>query len=263
MRTGQTHGQLWSGGARDWATYMEPRSRAYYQVVHDRLQIGAGTRLLDLGCGPGGAAVLAAERGAIVAGLDASPGSIEVARERVPEGDFRIGDMETLPWPEGSFDAVTGFNSLQFAGNPVAALAEARRVLASGGKLGVVIWAPREESQQSRVMAAIATLAPPLPPDAPGPFALSPPGVLESALEAAGLRVLERGDLPVIFDFPDVATAARALMASGGTARAVQHSGEDRVRQALLGVLETFCTETGECRIQNRFRFLIARSGES
>src|SRR5579864_1903586 len=126
MTTGEAHGTLWSRGARDWATYVEPRARVFYQLVHDRLGIGEGTRLLDVGCGPGGSAELAAQRGARVAGLDASPGSIEFARERVPNGDFRVGDMESLPWPDGSFDAVTGFNSFQFAGNPATAFGEAR-----------------------------------------------------------------------------------------------------------------------------------------
>jgi SAM-dependent methyltransferase len=70
--------------------------------------------LLDVGCGTGGAAFLAAGHGARVAGLDASLDSVEVARERVPTGDFRVGDMESLPWPDGSFDVVTGSNSFQF-----------------------------------------------------------------------------------------------------------------------------------------------------
>src|ERR1700740_3176583 len=105
MKTGQTQGEVWSGGAQDWARFMEVHYGNLYQLLHDRLAIGQGTRLLDVGCGAGSAAVLAARRGARVAGLDASPGSIEVARERVPEGDFQVGDMESLPWPDGSFDA--------------------------------------------------------------------------------------------------------------------------------------------------------------
>jgi len=164
MTTGQGFGELWSPGARDWARFAEPHFQPLYEAIHDRLGIRNGTRLLDVGCGPGGAALLAAGRGARVAGLDASPGSVEVARERVPDGDFRIGDMESLPWSNGSFDAVTGFNSFPFAGNPAAALAEARRVLVPGGKVGIAIFSPREESQQPKIMAAIAALAPPQSP---------------------------------------------------------------------------------------------------
>lgn len=257
MTTGQTHGQLWSGGARDWARYIEPQNYPLYEAVQERLGIGAGTRLLDVGCGPGGAASLAARRGAQVAGLDASPGSIEVARERVPTGDFRVGDMETLTWLDGSFEVVTYFNSLQFAGNPTAALREARRVLGTGGKVGIAVWAPREQSQQPKIMAATSTLAPPQPPDAPGPFALSEPNQLESVLDGAELRVVSRGEVPIVVEYPDAETAVRAAMSSGGTTRAVQHSGEERVRQALLEAIQEFRGEGGEIRLHNRFRFVI------
>jgi SAM-dependent methyltransferase len=226
--------------------------------VHDRLAIEVGTRLLDVGCGPGGAALLAAGRGARVAGLDASPTSIEVARERLPEGDFRVGDMETLPWPDASFEAVTYFNSLQFAGNPVNALTGARRVLVPGGRLGVVIWAPPEDSEQPRIFRAVGALAPPQPPGAPGPFALSSRGLVESMLERADFRFEERGELPEIVEFPDAQAACDAMMPGSAASRAVQHVGEERVRQVMLEALEQFRTESGGYRMVNRFRFLIA-----
>ena len=137
-----------SGGAEDWARFQEPHFQPFYDAVHTRLHITNGTRLLDVGCGIGGAAMLATQRGAQVAGLDASAPSIALASARVPQGDFRVGDMEQLPWPAGSFDAITGFNSVQFAQHPAAALAEASRVLARGGQVGLVIWAPPEQSQR-------------------------------------------------------------------------------------------------------------------
>jgi len=258
MLTGQAQGGPGRDGARAWATFQEPHARPLYDTVHMRLGIGPGTRLLDVGCGPGGAALLAVQKGARVAGLDAATGMIEVARERVPEGDFQVGDMDTLPWPDGSFDAITGFNSFQFARNPVAALEEVRRVLAPGGRLGLVIWAPRDQSQQPRIMAAISALAPPQPPEAPGPFALSAPGRVEAVLEAAGLRTTERGEASIVVAYPDADAACRAMMAGSAGVRAVQHSGEDRVRQAILEALEPFRMETGGYRLENRFRFVIA-----
>jgi SAM-dependent methyltransferase len=181
-----------------------------------------------------------------------------MARERNPAGDFRVGDMESLPWPDSAFDAVTGFNSFPFAGNPVAALAEARRVLASDGKLGIVVFLPPEKSGQTRIMAAIGALAPPLPPGGPGPFALSAPGAMESALQAAGLRSIDAGEFPIVMSFSDADTACKAFLAGGGSARAIQHSGEERIRRAMRDVLGGFRVETGEYRIENRFRFVIA-----
>ena len=71
-----------------------------------------GARVLDVGCGSGwpmGAALL--ERGFEVVGLDASPGLIAHARETLPKGDWRIGDMrEALP--EGAFHGVLAWHSL-------------------------------------------------------------------------------------------------------------------------------------------------------
>src|SRR5690348_12791553 len=97
MTTGQSLGEPGNSGARNWARVQEPHFRPFYDAVHERLGIGNGTRLLDVGCGPGGAALLAAERGARVAGLDVAADAVEVASERVPAGDFRVGDMESLP----------------------------------------------------------------------------------------------------------------------------------------------------------------------
>ena len=53
---------------------------------------------------------------------------LTIARSRVPAGDFRRGDLEALPFADESFDLVTGFNSLQYAANPVAALRDVGRV---------------------------------------------------------------------------------------------------------------------------------------
>jgi SAM-dependent methyltransferase len=258
MTTGKSDEAAGGMSRRDWATFQEPHFRPFYDAVFDWLRVGTSTRLLDVGCGAGGAAVLAAERGARVAGLDAMAEGIAVTRERLPGGDFQVGDMERLPWPDAAFDAVTGFNSFQFAPHPAVALREAGRVLAPGGRLGLVVWAPPAESQQPRVFAAVGTLAPPQPPDAPGPFALSAPGALEAALGAAGLRVVDQGAVPIVVHYPDADAACRAMLQGSAAVRAIQYSGEARVRQALLLALEAFRTDAGGYRFENRFRFVIA-----
>jgi ubiquinone/menaquinone biosynthesis C-methylase UbiE len=62
--------------------------------------VGEGTRLPDIACGSGFAAQLAARRGAAVTGIDASGALITIARARTPSGDFRVGDMLALPFPD-------------------------------------------------------------------------------------------------------------------------------------------------------------------
>jgi hypothetical protein len=59
--------------------------------------------------------LLAAKLGAQVSGLDATEPLLTIARERVPQDDFRTGEMEGLPYSNQTFDVVTGLNSFQFA----------------------------------------------------------------------------------------------------------------------------------------------------
>lgn len=132
-RTADANGSLWGARARDWAEVQEGQFAAGYDDVLARAGVGPGTRLLDAGCGAGMAAMRAAALGAKVSGIDAAPLLLDIARERVPGGDFREGELEDLPFPDHAFDVVTGFNAFQFADNPVRALAQARRVTKPGG----------------------------------------------------------------------------------------------------------------------------------
>ena len=70
---------------------------------------------------------LATLRGARGAGIDASPRLLAIARDRNPEADLRVGDMNALPWDDGSFDVVTSFRGIW--GTTPSAVAEAHRVL--------------------------------------------------------------------------------------------------------------------------------------
>ena len=111
--TAQLNGHLWSARARDWADLMDGTISSVYEAALDRLSVTKGTSFLDIGCGSGFAAQLASQRGAKVSGIDAAAGLLAIARDRSPDGDFRIGDLETLPFNDATFDAVTGFNSFQ------------------------------------------------------------------------------------------------------------------------------------------------------
>ena len=159
-----------------------------YEHVLDRMQIGAGTSVLDCGCGAGRFARMAADRGATVAGIDASEELIAIAAERVPEGEFRAGDIEALPWAGDSFDVVTGFSAFQFADYKVRALREARRV--SRGTVVVVVPTRVPESGITSVFKPVFPLFAANALESmkgSGMFALSEPGKLEDVLAAAAL----------------------------------------------------------------------------
>jgi SAM-dependent methyltransferase len=261
MGTASIQGPLWGAQASDWAAIQEGTLRPAYRAVFDALGVGSGTRLLDIGCGTGMAAELAAARGARVSGLDAAAASIAIARERTPTGDFRDGEMEELPFADQTFDVVTGFNAFQYAAQPVTALREARRVSAAGAQVAMVVWGEPHDCENAATLAALAPLMPPPPPGAGGPFALSAPGKVEALMEAAGLRPTACGYIDCPFDYPDAEIAWRGLSSSGPCQVAIRHSGEGAVKSAVLASLAPFTTAEGGYRQNNKFRYVLAAVG--
>ena len=260
-RTASQNGPLWGERAEDWATIQEGQFRAAYDAVFDACNVGAGTAYCDVGCGAGMAALLAHQRGAVVAGLDASDNLLAIARSRVPKADFRAGDLEELPFPDGSFDLVTGFNSFQYAGNPVVALAEAKRVAKPvSGRVVIMTWGPPEGMEAATLVAALKPLLPPSPPGARGPFALSDELALRSFAENAGLRPLQVTDVACHWYYPDLQAALRGLGSSGVAIRAAKHSGENALNKATAEALAPFRANDGTFRMAACFRWLLASS---
>src|SRR5690242_15227532 len=140
MGSAAVQGELWGRHARTWSSEMEPQLSPVFDALVDALAPLTGQRLLDAGCGAGLLAHKAAERGAAVSGLDASDGLLAVARERVPDGDFTSGDIDSLPYANDTFDVVSAFNSIQYATDPAAAVAELARVCRAGGQVAIGIW---------------------------------------------------------------------------------------------------------------------------
>lgn len=129
------------------------RARSTYGAddVHDfarrailkALQLEAGDRLLEIGCGGGLLLHEASATGAAVTGLDHSQEMVDLARDRAPAAEVVLGNAEKLPFADGSFTAVAMSIVLMFLPNPVAALRECRRVLAPGGRIAIYTTSPR------------------------------------------------------------------------------------------------------------------------
>jgi SAM-dependent methyltransferase len=258
--TAAIQGPLWSARADDWAAVQEPLMRPAFEVGLDALGVGPELRLLDVGCGSGLALRIAADRGADVTGLDASEGLLEHARRRVPGAQLVQGEIEALPFADGSFDVVTGFNSFQYAARPAAALAEAARVLADGGRLLYLNWAPPERCEAAAYLAAIGSVLPPSPPGAPGPFALSSAAAIEAVFDQARLEIKSTADVTCVWAYPDERTAIAGLMAAGPIQRAIEHAGESAALDVTRDFLRPFRSPDGGYRITNVFRYAIGVS---
>ena len=106
----------------------------------DAVHAGEGTRLLDVGTGPGTAAAAAIGRGATVAGIDFSDAMLTEARRTVPEADLRTASADALPFGDGALDAVIANSVLHHLATPAEALREAHRVLRPGGRIACTVW---------------------------------------------------------------------------------------------------------------------------
>jgi SAM-dependent methyltransferase len=259
-RTAKLNGRLWGARARDWAEVAEPMQRCVYESVFQRICMGTQTNYLDVGCGSGLAAQLASERGAKISGVDAAENLLAIAQSRVPAGQFRVGDLEELPFADKTFEAVTGFNSFQYAANPDAALAEAKRVAKSGATLVIVTWGKPEGMEAATLLGALKALAPPPPSGTPGPFALSDERALREFAAKAGLEPMEVVDVDSPWHYANLAMALRGLMSSGNAIHAAELSSDDAVRSAYTDALERFRQPEGSYRIGATFRCLFTRA---
>jgi ubiquinone/menaquinone biosynthesis C-methylase UbiE len=261
--TAGVQGDLWSERARDWAEVMEGWTGwgiPVYRQVLERLRVGTGHDLLDIGCGAGRFCRIAADRGAHVSGIDAAAPLVEIARERTRGGDFRVGDMQALPWPDDSFDVVTGFNSFFFAADLVAALREARRVARPGGEVAMTVFGRPDRCESTPLFAALGQVLPSEPGEEDASPALHGEGVLESLAHEAGLTPREAGYLEVAEEYPDLETLLRGYLAAGPIVRAMRSSGEAVIRDALTVALAPLRKSTGGYRIEDELRYLIATS---
>ena len=143
-----------------------------HEKVVDRLAPADGVAWLDLACGTGAMAELAATRGADVTGIDLAPALIETAKERAQEQgldiDYRVGDCENLDVPDATFDAVSSTCGVMFAPDHEATARELARVVKPGGRIGLANWTP--EGGLAKMFAMMKPFQPP-PPDGAGvPF---------------------------------------------------------------------------------------------
>jgi ubiquinone/menaquinone biosynthesis C-methylase UbiE len=263
MRTAEIQGRLWGTKARDWADYGEGTSNNLFNSVLQKIKDrSTGKNLLDAGCGAGGFCKMASDSGFKISGLDGSDALISIARERVPAGDFYVGDIEELPFPDNTFDVVTGFNSFQFAGDIVNAFREAARAAKKYAPIFVSYWGSPEACDASAVFAALAPYMP-TPQKASNKKPLYTDGVMESYAAEAGLYPESTETIECIWEFENEDVALQAMLSAGIMNLAIQNAGEEKVRELTSGALKQFQQPGGSYFLKNTFLCTVSANNKN
>lgn len=253
MASGKVEGELWGGRARDWAELGEPLGKPLFAAMLDAAKVGNGATMLDMGCGAGLACMMALERGALPTGLDASANLLEIARERIPDREFKQGDIEELPFDDDTFDVVFAANSVQFADDQQKAVREALRVKKPNGKFVIGMWCELERCDMSHVFRALSPGGP--PPNAPPTLAVREN--LHALLEQAGCTILDEGEVLCPFEFASAAEVLRGCRSAGVIQMFEDKMGEEHVIRAITDAHEPFRRPDGSYRSDNWFRWVL------
>jgi SAM-dependent methyltransferase len=252
-------GPLWGARPADWAL-SEDMQRPTYEAALERSGLKQGWRVLDVGCGAGAFLRLVADSGAEPSGIDASEALIAFARERLPEADLRVGEMEELPWDDDSFDLVTGFNSFFFANDLASALREAGRVARPGAAVVIQVWGAHERCELEAMKEVARPFFPPRPADAQPDPDLSQPGLLRELARQAGLIPESEFDATWAFVYPNAESLGRAMVAVAGLAVVAGPEREQELTNAIVDGLAAYRKPDGSYRLSNEYHYLIARA---
>lgn len=260
---GQRPGIDWGiGSYESTAAKLVPAAR----LVLDRAEPVAGATLVDVGCGTGNAALIAAERGARVTGVDPAARLLEVARreaaERGLDASFLPGDAANLPLADGAAQIVLSAFGVIFAPDAEAAAAELARVTAPEGRIVLAAWIPEgaipRTAREFRETIARVLGTPP----GPAPFAWHDPGALEALLAPHGFE-LETEEASLSFG----AASAREYfeqemrdhpMSVAGRAVLEPRGELESLRRRILEILEAANEDPQGFRVTSRY--VIARA---
>ena len=193
-----------------------PALFAYWPpVVADTAQVVPGMHVLDIACGTGVLARTMLRRvtpGGSVAGVDANPGMLEVAKHVTPDIEWKEATAESLPFADDAFDAVVSQFGLMFFTDREQAVREMRRVLKHSGRAAVAVWADLESNPAyAREVELLDQRAGRAAGDAVrAPFALGDPRALHALFADAGFDSVDVAVHTGAAEFPSIRTMVEA-----------------------------------------------------
>lgn len=204
-------------GLGDYPLMAEQLEPAALAAV-DAAVVAPGDRVLDVATGTGNAALLAAERGGLVVGVDFESALLRVAEERAQAArrDVRWlhGELEALPVPNDSADVVLSVFGVMYAADHVAAANELARVAALGGRVVLASWQPG--SVMPAMGQVLSSYLPPPPIKSAPPSRWGDANALLTLLGDCGLHLTKSHHGQVTLTFPDANAGADFLVATAG-----------------------------------------------
>ncbi|MET8582783.1 SAM-dependent methyltransferase [Streptomyces collinus] len=259
--------------ARDWSEIQERMLVPLYETVHERLEVGPGTRLLGLRCGSGLALLMALSRGAAVTGVDSCPERLALARERLlpngPRGTRARAGVRLVTGSPGDaagartpgYTVVTVFEPIGCRAGDAEGLGEllAAALPQAGHGAAVVLagWGPPERCATSSVLRVATKLADPL--RGAGRWRPARRDDLEEVAHRAGLKPDGSGRVSCPFGYADTDSAVRGLLSTGLFDAAIAATDRKQVGKELTEALHPYRREDGTVWMPNVFRYLIAR----
>jgi ubiquinone/menaquinone biosynthesis C-methylase UbiE len=210
-------------------------------ALFDDLHLRPGAHLLDVASGPGALTAEAANRGARAVGVDLSPQMIELAQRLYPTIEYREADVEHLPFPDHTFDAVVCAFGLGHFPRPELAAAECVRTLSAGGRIAFAWWDdPSRQRIQGVFREAIAEIGASAPLDLPqghNVFRFSNSGEFLRLLDGAGLTEVKVTEHTATYFVLDTEIFWRgglsSLVLTGAVIRNQDQATQDLIRNAF------------------------------
>jgi ubiquinone/menaquinone biosynthesis C-methylase UbiE len=181
----------WEGAAEAYDAFWASLTERVAEPLLDAAGVAAGSRVLDVACGPGNVASIAAQRSAVVTGVDVAAAMVARASAAHPEITFREANAESLPFSDASFDAAIANFLILHLGDPDRGAAELARVLVSGGAVAMTTWDHADRTEIFHLLdAAVERVGAPASggvPEGPDPFRFADDSELRALLERSGL----------------------------------------------------------------------------
>jgi SAM-dependent methyltransferase len=227
--------ERWDDHVSLYESVFEPLTDAFAAAAIGMLGPLAGKRVIDVGAGPGGAALMLAARGAEVVAVDASPRMVARIVERAAASgapvEARVMDGQALGLPEASFDAGLSVFGIILFPDAAGGFAELNRVLRPGAPAALVAWTePEGYELVARLRAAAEAVRGPLPapPEPPAQLRFVDPAVFCRVLDEAGFAVERVERVERTFEAPSARRLRERIAFAPGLAALLEGLGADR-----------------------------------